>query len=152
MIKNFANWLFEDGSQSIKKERAQRVGKALVSALAEHAESRKAFDPPVIFEDWWCVSGKDYDEGDVAYLESLENVERRKPAASRSISDIWMFEFKLKQGNSHWYRLASLDTRDYKLTINAELDNIYGDKLREIYHQVLEKEFPEEAKGQRYGV
>jgi hypothetical protein len=141
-----------EDAQVNKRERADRVGRALVRALQANKIERAGYDPVVEFEDWWCVTGRDYDEGDVAYLESLENTERRKPLTSRLVSDIWMFEFKIRKNSTHWYRLASLDTRNYKLNINAELDNLYGDRFRKIYQEVLEKEFPEEAKGQRYGV
>jgi hypothetical protein len=105
------------------------------------------------FEDWWSLSGRDYDEGDVAYLESLERMERRVPEEQRYKGDVYMFEFmKYITQYSTIYRLASLDTRTMKLEINPDLKGIVQDTLEEIFDRILKEMKPGMHKGQKSGL
>jgi hypothetical protein len=144
MIKKYGEWLKES-----LQERGQRVAEAFIKNLKEPLFKLEGGK----FEDWWRISGRDYDEADMAYLDSLERIERAKPEVHRLTGEVYMMEFKHFTGaNSHGYALASFDTRNFKLHINPSITGNFRKEIQEIFDKTLEKEFPEEHKGKKYGI
>lgn len=142
MIKKYEQWVNESLS-----ERGQAVARAFIEKLKSAAlEGGK-------FEDWWSVSGRDYDESDIAYLDSLERIERGKPEAHRYRGEVYTMEFKVHTGPiSHGYALGSLDTRDFKLHLNPSIGKELRPQIEEIYEEVLREHHPTEHTGRKYGI
>jgi len=141
MIKQYTEWINENFSK-------ERIAIAFIDNLKKELDF---LEDSGVLEDWWSISGKNFDEngyGDYA----TERLERGKPESQRTKSDVYLLEFKVRSGeNSHIWALGSLDTRDWKLDMNAKFLNI-RDEIQEIYDKTLQKEFPQEHIGRKYGI
>jgi hypothetical protein len=150
MINDFKHWLAENEGRISKQEFARKF----IAALQEEFRTYPAKDAE--FEGWWSVSGKDWDEHDVAYLDSLERVERKKPGESRYGGDVYMLEFQIEFGNNtRVWRLSSLDTRDFSLTIDPDMKKSgidLGERLQKVFDELLLKTHPGAYHGKQYGV
>lgn len=146
MINDFKNWLTENEERTSRREFARKF----IEAVHEEFDGEKAF------EDWWSVSGRDWDEGDVSYLDSLERVERPKPESQKFTGDVYLMEFKVEFGNNtRVWRLSSLDTRSFKLTINSDMKKPgidLGERLQKVFDELLLKTRPGTYHGKQYGI
>ena len=113
------------------------------------------------FVDWWCVSGRDYDERDIAYLENLERMERNAPEEGRYVGEVFMVEFMVhlhpKGGSGlpstqFTYRLISLDTRSLDLQFYSDIKGKLREEIQGIYDDVLREMKPGQLKGMKSGL
>ena len=135
----------------------KEIGKEFVKRLKTIDDK----NPYGEFVDWWCVSGRDYDEYDIAYLENLERIERNVPEERRHVGEVFIVEFMVHlhpKGGSGLpstqfsYRLISLDTRSLDLRINADIKGKIREEIQGIYDDVLRDMKPGQLKGMKSGL
>jgi len=139
-MKDFISWLNEEKMSPIN----------FILEFIEKVKEEKFSG--VEFVDWWSISKRDFDERDVAYLDSLENVERRKPEELRHRGDVWFLEFKVTRGDAHFYTLVSVDLKTWEFFVHKDRHQSFSEKIEKLYNEHLKTHYPQIYSGKKYGI
>jgi len=158
MIHNYDNWLNEN--LDLKTRFADIFLSKLKKELKQYSNFTQEFGK---FDDWWSVSKRDYDDGDPAYLDSLERIQRNTPENQRFRGDIYYLEFhvKINLQTSVW-RLCRLDLTNFTIKIHEDLykyesakvkSNPLGEKVQQLFDDTIkEMDLTGTAHGNKYGI